>query len=78
MKIKDNWNKINNEKNNLLSKSKQKMYDEDEKKQNKEKDDKKKEKTDSNIKYEFKKPEKDIKKIIPYCNNLFYIIKNEN
>ena len=61
-----------------LDKIVKKEFDEDEKKLNKDKDDKKKEKSDSNIKYEFKKPQKDIKKIIPNCNNLFYIIKNEN
>ena len=52
--------------------------EEEDKKKNKEKEDKKKEKTDTNIKYEFKKPGKDIKKIIPHCNNLFYIIKSDN
>ena len=42
-----------------------------------ENDDKKKKQEDSNIVYEYKKPEKDIRKIIPYCNNLFYITKKE-
>ena len=69
---------LNEQKIAILKKRDTKNNDEDEKKINKEKDDKNKEKTDANIKYEFKKPEKDIRKIIPHCNNLFYIIKNDN
>ena len=64
----------------FTNKDKAKKNDEFEYEKNKKnsKDEKKNENTDSNIKYEFKKPEKDIRKIIPNCNNLFYIIKNEN
>jgi hypothetical protein len=39
--------------------------------------DDKKNKKESSVKYEFKKPEDDILKIIPFCNNIFYIRKNE-
>ena len=73
-----NLKELEKEKKAILDKRVKMEFDEDEKKQNKDKDEKKKEKTDANIKYEFKKPEKDIRKIIPHCNNLFYIIKNEN
>ena len=43
----------------------------------KDKEEKKKEKTDSNVKYDFKRPENEITKIIPFCNNIFSIQKNE-
>lgn len=43
----------------------------------KDKNEKKKDKTDSNVKYDFKMPDRDIRKIIPFCNNIFTIQKNE-
>ena len=66
------------QKNSILKNREVKNTGDDEKKIAKEKLDKNKEKTDANIKYEFKQPEKSIRKIIPHCNNLFYIVKNDN
>lgn len=44
----------------------------------KEKEEKKIEKTETSVKYEFKKPDKDLLKIIPFCNNIFSIQKSDN
>ena len=47
-------------------------------KKTKEKDDKKTEKYETNVKYDYKKPDNDLLKIIPFCNNIFSIQKSDN
>lgn len=44
----------------------------------KEKDDKVIMKGETNVKYEFKKPDNNLLKIIPFCNNIFSIQKSDN
>ena len=44
----------------------------------KDKDEKKTDKNETNVKYEFKKPDNDLLKIIPFCNNIFSIQKSDN
>ena len=47
-------------------------------KKTKEKDDKKTEKYETNVKYDYKKPDNDLLKIIPFCNNILSIQINSS
>ncbi len=44
----------------------------------KDKEEKRIEKAETNVKYEFKRPDRDLMKIIPFCNNIFSIQKSDN
>lgn len=78
--ILDNRERLKNKRRiktpNILTKNQE---EEDKKKKTKNNEEKKKgPKNESSVKYEFKKPEDDLLKIIPFCNNIFTIQKNES
>lgn len=66
---------MNDKKSSKNAKTKE---EEDDKKKKTKGDEKKKFKNETNVKYEFKRPDDEIRQIIPFCNNIFYIQKNES
>lgn len=63
---------------NIIAKKEEPEKTNASKKDEKKHDKKLDKKAETNVKYEYKKPDKDLLKILPFCNNIFSIQKSDN